>query len=361
MSSVSEVLRDSVFLMQVLMKGRVVAVVPASSLDAIENVVKQRLNKGLYLLSGRITVEGQEVSVRILVHDGQVVEVLVERGGSVARGLDELKKLVEDVKDLRLHVFEIPAELTDLYPVLKVVEVRREESVESRREVKPKPKVVEKPAPKPLVAREATARAVAEKVVEVRRPPEEVRKEAAVAVKEPIEQAVVRVLNALNVDVYNFSVEEQGDRLLVKLVASSYRREITHDALVWIVVGRLVELDIQRIMSKKVVLELDYNGKRKQVTLDTELAKWLAYFNGTVLKILLPHSFYIDSAKPNISPDGTFVELIYSVKSSVEKYASRTMLSRLAYECVREIKKLWPHRVRVRLRAGLFTEGRAEA
>lgn len=359
MSSVSDVLRDSVFLMQVLMKGRVVAVISASSLDVIENIVKQRLSKGLYLLSGRITVDSQEVSVRILVRDGQVVEVLVERGGNVARGLDELKKLVEDAKNLRLHAFEIPSELMDLYPVLNVVEIRKEETVESKTGVEPK--AVETPSSVLSTTSEVMTQVAADKATEIKKLLEEVRKEAVIAVVEPIEQGVIRVLNALNVDVYSFSIGEQEDKLLVKLIASSYRREITHDTLVWIVVGRLMELDMQRVMSKKVVLDLDYNGKQKQMVLDTELAKWLAYFNGTVLKILLSHSFYIDSAKPNISPDGTFVELIYSVKSSVEKYASRAMLSRLAYECVREIKKLWPHKVRVRLRAGLLTEGRAEA
>ncbi len=359
MSSVSDVLRDSVFLMHVLMKGRVVAVVSVSSLDVIENIVKQRLSKGLYLLSGRITIDSQEISVRILVHDGQVVEVLVERGENVARGLDELKKLIENTKNLRLHAFEIPSDLMDLYPLLNVVEIRKEETIESKRGVESKE--IETPSSVPSTTSKAVTQVAEDKAAGVKKLLEEAKKEAIIAVVEPIEQGVVRVLNALNVDVYSFSIGEHKDRLLVKLIASSYRREITYDTLVWIVVGRLMELDMQRVMSKKVVLELDYNGKQKRTVLDTELAKWLAYFNGTVLKILLPHSFYVDNAKPNISPDGTFVELIYSVKSSVEKYASRAMLSRLAYECVREIKKLWPHKVRVRLRAGLLTEGRAEA
>lgn len=190
-----------------------------------------------------------------------------------------------------------------------------------------------------------------ERVAEVVRP----------EVTEPIEKSITRILNALNVDVYGFSMEESNEEIKVKLVASSYRKEISHNLLVQVIASRLFETYIQNVMRKRLTMEVKYNGGQGVTTLDIGLAKWLTYFNGTVLRILLPHGFYIDNVKAGVSADSTYVELTYYVKSNIEKYASRTMLARLAYECVREIKKLWPHKIKVRLRAGLLTEGRAEA
>ncbi len=112
---------------------------------------------------------------------------------------------------------------------------------------------------------------------------EEVKKEVVIAVVEPIEQGVIRIRYALNVDVYSLILGKQGNKLLVKFIVSSYRREIMHDTLVWIAVSGLVELDMQRVMSEKVVLYLNCNGKQKQLVLDIELAKRLVYVDGAVL------------------------------------------------------------------------------
>ena len=348
-SSISEVLRDSVFLMQVLMKGRVAAVLNIDSIEKMESVVSQQLSKGLYLLTGRARVDDQEVSIRIIAYNGRPAFVLVERGDTVLSGFEALRSIIEEVKRLTLNVFEITPELIEMYPALREVDKVSESmkpgvSAEHTMEVQ-------------TVKTEVTPPKVESQTREVERVTEVVKPE----VMEPIEKSVTRILNALNVDVYGFSMEESDEEIRVKLVASSYRKEISHNLLVWVIASRLIEMYIQGVMRKRLTIEVEYNGEQRVTVLDTELAKWLTYFNGTVLRILLPHGFYIDHVKTSVSADGTYVELTYYVKSNIEKYASRTMLTRLAYECVREIKKLWPHKIKVRLRAGLLTEGRAEA
>ena len=348
-SSLSEVLRDAVFLMQVLMKGRMVTMLNIDSVEKIESIISQQLNKGLYLLSGRIRVGNQEVSTRMIVYNGKLAFVLVERGGTTFSGLEALKSIVEEVKKLTLNVFEITPELIETYPALREVSKTSEDV---KTEV-----VSERIMEVQAVETETAPMKAEDQIVEVKRVAEVAKPE----IVEPIEKSVTRILNALNVDVYGFSMSENEEEIRVELVASSYRKEISHNLLVWVIASRLFETYVRSVMRKKLIIEVEYNGERRVTILDTELAKWLAYFNGTVLRVLLPHGFYIDNVKTSVSADGTYVELTYYVKSNIEKYASRTMLARLAYECVREIKKFWPHRIRVRLRAGLFTEGRAEA
>ncbi|HID80268.1 MAG TPA: hypothetical protein EYP48_00930, partial [Ignisphaera sp.] len=122
MSSVSEVLRDSVFLMQVLMKGRVVAVLNIDSIDKVKSIISQQLSKGLYLLTGRARINDQEVSVRMIVYNGKLAFVLVERGDATFSGFQALKSIVEEAKRLTLNVFEITQELIEMYPALREVE-----------------------------------------------------------------------------------------------------------------------------------------------------------------------------------------------------------------------------------------------
>jgi len=219
-SSLSEVLRDAVFLMQVLMKGRIVTMLNIDSVEKMESIISQQLNKGLYLLSGRTRVGDQEVSIRMIVYNGRLAFVLVEQGGNTFSGLEALKSIVEEVKRLTLNVFEITPELIEMYPVLREVS-KTSEGVKTEA-------VSERVLKVQTVKTETVPMKAEGQIVEVKRVAEVTKPELA----EPIEKSITRILNALNVDVYGFSMSEDEEEIRVKLVASSYRKEISHNLLV---------------------------------------------------------------------------------------------------------------------------------
>ena len=173
---------------------------------------------------------------------------------------------------------------------------------------------------------------------------------------------VQRVLRSLNIDISNIKLREDDSYFDAYADIKGFGISIELDprAIAWIIVNRLLELRPELVGDKVIRITINFAGSLSTYVFDTELIKRIGYFNGAVLRILIPHGFYITDVKTRIDPVASKVELLYSVKS-IEKVVSRTMLSRLAYECVREIKKMWPGRIVVRLRAGLITEGRAEA
>ena len=88
----------------------------------MESVVSQQLSKDLYLLTNRVRIDNQEVSIRIIVYNSKPAFVLVERGDAILSGFEALRSIIEEVKRLTLNVFEITPELIEMHPALREVD-----------------------------------------------------------------------------------------------------------------------------------------------------------------------------------------------------------------------------------------------
>jgi len=405
-SEVGNVLNDVVFLSMVFMKGKYVASRRVSTLTELENYVARTLGNGTYLLSARFDLDGRESNLRILAANGRIIAASLDVGGERRFGTEAIEEALHRVPNLVLNVFQLTDELVNMFPQLR-------ELVEKARSAPPPtPRATPTPAPStpppkpaaptpPATAPAAPAPAPAPDAARLRDTGmrERVREELTaprfrrrtytpppiipmstpprtattstparpLALSEDLaslEEEVVRAFRelAIAVERAEISIEEGVSMDVYVKFRDMPPRELDAEKLAWIAVSRLYEVAKNLVdrYGLAITIELPHTGAHR-FHFVTNVDKVLALFHGVVFRVLFSHGAIITGIKSRVSSDESFVEVIYSVRpKSREVLLSTDMLNRLAQECLRKIKNVWDRRARIRLRAGLFTEGRAE-
>ncbi len=375
MSNVSTLLKDVVFLSAVLMKGRYVTTAKVGDRPQLEALIRNRLAKGLYLLTTRSGTQ----SLRVLVANGRIVGAVLESQGSVVEGDEAIDKGVQG--EVSLNVFEITDDVLSFVPNAKKVL----ESVLSA-----VPKAASPPAPAPAPQPPAPAPTPPSPPTPAAEPPRAMERElappaasaeavaaSAGAVAEEargaerlrgslslLETEIPRALDPLGVRVSRASAKiSGGDTIDIYVKVSNIPPpEVTPEVVSWVAMSKVYTILGASIEEYDVIVEVEtpHQGSSRFHYI-TPVDKVSTFIHGVVTQILFSHSIVPHPSRVKIDPDTKFVEALYSVRARRKDIAlSSSMLTRLATECVRIVKNVFPGRVRIRLRAGFLTEGRAE-
>ncbi len=359
MDRLEELLRDVMFVSMVLMKGRFVRADRVESLENLNKILSSYASKGLYFVSCRGELEGKEINAKILVRDGKIVAVIVEYGGNVIRGIEAFDEYVKKSGGFEVRIFEVPAQLTDLFPILR-------EALESIEKAGSPPMPAPTPAPRPPTPPSPKTETVAKAPETTVRPAPAPRIEAE-AVRKPVTEEPSKAIERALRDTYiessvALNVNPATVTITVK-VRNIPPPGITDEMISWIALSRAMEVLTDEIRTKPVtiIVETPTSGSMR-FDYPTAIQRNLAFFHGVVVRKLYPSGLLITDIKPRLSPDGTRAEIQYGVKPrSKDIEVSSEMLRRLARECVQEIKAYTPLRVRIVFRGGLFLKGEAEA
>jgi len=418
-SDVNSVLNDVVFLSMVFMKGKYVTSRRISSTGELESYVSKTLGSGTYIMSARFDLDGKEANLRILTANGRIVAASLDVSGERRFGLEAVEEALRRTQNLVLNVFELTDELINMFPQLREAVERARSgapAIETRRSTAP-------PAPAAAAPAATTTPAAPPRTPPAAAPPtpprapaptpaadagdrmrdagirDRVREELVVprlrrrtytpppiipmstpprttttstparplALSEDLaslEEEVVRAFRelAIAVERVEISIEEGVSMDVYVKFRDMPPRELDAEKLAWIAVSRLYEVAKNLVdrYGLALTIELPHTGAHR-FHFVTNVDKILALFHGVVFRVLFSHGAVITGIKSRVSSDESFVEVIYSVRpKSREVLLSTDMLNRLAQECLRKIKNVWDRRARIRLKAGFFTEGRAE-
>ncbi len=372
MDDVNALLKDVVFLSAVLMKGRYVTSARVSGRPGLEAFIRRSIPKGLYLLTTRS--EGR--SLRILVANGRVVGAVLELGSEKFEGDEAIDKGLEG--EATLNTFEITEEVLNFVPTAKQVLEKvlsgeplpaKTPSAEAKTEATPSPPPVETvkpaapptpPTPPPPAPRANTVASV----VEARAPARPARAAGLKEVLALVESEVPRALDPLGVRVARTEARiTEGETLEMYIkVVNVPPPEVTPEVISWVAMSKAFTIMGLSVDDYDAVIEVEtpHHGSSRYHYI-TFVDKVSSFIHGVVAQVLFSHSVIPTPSRVRVDPDSKFVEVIYSVRPKRRDIAlSSSMLSRLAMECVRIVKNVFPGRVRIRLKAGFLTEGRAE-
>ena len=361
-SPIIDLLRDVIFVSAVLMKGRYITSLRPSSMAEFEAFVKGRLSKGLYLVS---STAGSK-TFRALVLNGSVLGALMEESGSVAEGEEALRKCLDG--GLGLNVFEITEDVLNFVPGLRerleklsIVEESGAKIIPPTAPRASTPTVVEKPLPTPPSVTAPPREERVERRIPEAAMPRAVDLKSALAM---IENELPHTMRVIGIDmgkVVARMTEGNTISLYVKVI-NIPPPELDSQKICWISLSKVVTTVGRPVNDFDYYIEIEtpHQGAAIYQFL-SPLDKVQAFVNGTVLYQLYTHGITATSIKSRFDPSSNFLEVIYSVKPRSREVALSTyILERIARECLRIVKIGFRGRARIRLRAGLFTEGRAE-
>lgn len=357
-SSVSKLLRDVLFVSAVLMKGRYVASLKPSSPTEFETFVRNRLSKGIYLVS---STAGSR-TFRALVADGTILGAVMEEGGAVVEGREALQKCLDG--SVGVNVFEITDEVLNFVPNLR----DQLKSLTSAPSAEPKPA----PTTTPVIERRAPPSPPPPPPPSI---PREVRVERSEAVALPraadlksilamIESELPHTLRVIGIDVGR-AVARMTEGKIVSVylkIVNIPPPEFDAQKIGWITLSKVVTALGRHVNDFDYYLEIETPHQGAAVyQLLSPLDKVPAFVHGVVLYQLYTHGILVTSTKTKYDPSSNYVEAVYGVRPRSRDVALSThILERLARECLRTVKIGFHGRVRIRLRAGFLTEGRAE-
>ncbi len=318
-SLVEDVLRDPLFVSNVILRGRLDGRIEARC-NELRIGGKLTVGTGLKLVSGYITVGGRNVSIRALVLDGEILALLTEPSEVDVRNLSSYSVL--------LTVYEVPRELVEVYPQLKELIGGIEES---------------------------------QKLSTVRNAPSIQTIGGETFVGQDVAPVIERMLDNCNLSVEYVSVVSERSKIVVNVVARNrLKKFVDHDIATYVMVAALAKALRQRFALVEIEIALELDGKRRVATLRNEESRWRAFSSGIASYVAMKHGFRVNKVSTSIDMSRKSIDVVMNLKSLHER-ATPEVLQQIAFESVREIKMLWMGRVCIRAKSGRFTEGRAEA